>query len=161
MPEPVVYFSVVPLGNKPSIYQILGEISLGFEVLDQRVPAPCRVSQPPDLSGLIGDPTFVISFHSDKVDVYHLNDFMKTKGWRFNVLQLPPALHFCITMPQTFAENVAERFLDDLNSGLDYAKSKTGTVAETTALYGLAGTLEGNQQVTEMVFGLFDYLYSL
>ncbi len=110
---------------------------------------------------LIGDPTFVISFRSEALDVFHINDFMKTKGWRFNVLQLPPALHFCITMPQTFAENVAERFLDDLNSGLDYAKSKTGTVAETTALYGLAGTLEGNQQVTEMVFGLFDYLYSL
>ena len=110
---------------------------------------------------LIGNPTFVISFRSEEVDVFHINDFMKTKGWRFNVLQLPPALHFCVTMPQTFVEDVAERFLEDLYAGVDYAKSKAGTVAETTALYGLAGTLEGNQQVTEMVFGLFDYLYSV
>ena len=110
---------------------------------------------------LIGNPTFVISFRSEEVDVFHINDFMKTKGWRFNVLQLPPALHFCITMPQTFAENVAERFLEDLHAGVEYARSKAGTVAETTALYGLAGTLEGNQQVTEMVYGLFDYLYSV
>jgi glutamate/tyrosine decarboxylase-like PLP-dependent enzyme len=114
----------------------------------------------PELN-LIGNPTFVVSFRSEEVDVYHINDFMKTKGWRFNVLQLPPALHFCVTMPQTFAENVAERFSEDLHNGVDYAKSKAGTVAETTALYGLAGTIEGNQQVTEMVFGFFDYLYAV
>jgi sphinganine-1-phosphate aldolase len=114
----------------------------------------------PELT-LIGNPTFLISFLSEEVDVFHINDFMKTKGWRFNVLQLPPALHFCVTMPQTFAEDVAERFLEDLHAGVVYAKSKAGTVAETTAIYGVAGTIEGNQQVTEMVFGLFDYLYSV
>ncbi len=114
----------------------------------------------PELN-LIGDPTFVISFLSDEVDVFLINDFMKNKGWRFNVLQLPPALHFCVTMPQTFADDVAERFLEDLHAGLDYAKSNAGKVADTTALYGLAGTLEGNQQVTELVFGFFDYLYSV
>jgi len=114
----------------------------------------------PELT-LIGNPTFVISFRSEELDVFHVNDFMKTRGWRFNVLQLPPALHFCVTMPQTFADNVAERFLEDLYAGVDYAKSKAGAVAETAALYGLAGTIEGNQQVTELVFGLFDYLYSV
>ncbi len=110
---------------------------------------------------LIGEPTFVISFRSEEVDVYHINDFKKTKGWRFNVLQLPPALHFCITMPQTFMHGMAERFLTDLISGVEYAKSKTGTVAETAAIYGLAGTVEGNQQVTELIYGVFDYLYSV
>jgi glutamate/tyrosine decarboxylase-like PLP-dependent enzyme len=114
----------------------------------------------PELS-LIGEPTFVISFRSDKVDIYHVNDFMKTKGWRFNVLQLPPALHFCVTMPQTFVPDVAERFLEDLHAGVEYARTKAGTVAETTALYGLAGTIEGNQQVTELIYGVFDYLYSV
>ncbi len=110
---------------------------------------------------LNGDPTFVISFRSEVVDVYHINDFMKTKGWRFNVLQLPPALHFCVTMPQTFVADVAEQFLRDLHAGVDYAKSKSGTEAETTALYGLAGTVEGNRQVTDLTFGFFDYLYAV
>jgi len=64
-------------------------------------------------------------------------------------------------MPQTFAGNIAERFLKDLHAGVAYAKSKAGTVAETTALYGLAGTLEGNRQVTEMVPGYLDYLYTV
>ncbi len=118
------------------------------------------VEETPELT-LIGNPTFVISFHSDDVDVFHVNDFMKDRGWRFNVLQLPPALHFCVTMPQTQVADIAERFVDDLRAGVAYAKSKAGTTAQTTALYGLAGSLEGNQQVTELVFGLFDHLYAV
>ena len=118
------------------------------------------IEEIPELT-LIGKPTFVISFLSEDVDIFHVNDFMKTKGWRFNVLQLPPALHFCVTMPQTFVPDIAERLIEDLRAGVEYAKSKAGTVAETTALYGLAGTIEGNQQVTELVFGFFDYLYSV
>jgi len=110
---------------------------------------------------LIGDPTFVISFSSESVDVYHVNDFMKTRGWRFNCLQLPPALHFCVTMPQTAVPGVAGKWVQDLQEGVAYAKEKAGTQAETTAIYGLAGTPEGNQQVTEMVLGVFDYLYSI
>ena len=118
------------------------------------------VEETPELT-LIGNPTFVISFRSDDVDVFHVNDFMKDRGWRFNVLQLPPALHFCVTMPQTQVADIAERFVDDLRAGVAYAKSKAGTTAQTTALYGLAGSLEGNQQVTELVFGLFDHLYAV
>jgi glutamate/tyrosine decarboxylase-like PLP-dependent enzyme len=114
----------------------------------------------PELT-LIGDPTFVISFRSDAVDIYHVNDFMKTKGWRFNVLQLPPALHFCVTMPQTFTPGIAGQFLEDLHEGVAYARSKAGTPAETTALYGMAGTVEGNRQMTEIMYGFFDYLYAL
>ncbi len=114
----------------------------------------------PELT-LIGDPTFVISFRSDEVDIYHINDFMKTRGWRYNCLQLPPALHFCVTMPQTFVPGVAQRMIADLKEAVDYARSKAGTPAATSALYGLAGTLEGDQQVTERIFGLFDYLYAV
>ena len=110
---------------------------------------------------LIGDPTFVISFRSDDVDIYHVNDFMKTRGWRYNCLQLPPALHFCVTMPQTAVPGIADRMVADLKEAVVYARSKAGTLAETTALYGLAGSLEGNQQVTEMIYGALDYLYAI
>jgi sphinganine-1-phosphate aldolase len=111
--------------------------------------------------GLIGDPTFVISFGSDDVDIFHVNDFMITKGWRFNALQLPPGMHFCVTMPQTFVPGVAEKFTKDLKEGVAYAKTKAGTTADTAAIYGVAGNLEGNQAVTDMVYGIFDHLYSV
>jgi len=51
------------------------------------------------------------------------------------------------------------RLIADLQEGVAYAKA--GTVAETTASYGLAGTVDGYQQVTELVFGLFDHLYAV
>lgn len=110
---------------------------------------------------LIGDSTFVVSFRSDDVDVYHVNDFMQSRGWRFNCLQLPPGMHFCVTMPQTFVPGVARRLVDDLRAGVAYAREKAGTVARTTALYGMAGTVEGNRQVIELVQGYLDYLYEV
>ena len=114
----------------------------------------------PELS-LIGDSTFIISFRSDEIDVFHVNDFMKSKGWRFNVLQLPPALHFCVTMPQAQAPGIAERLVNDLKKGVAYARSKAGTVSETTALYGVAGSMEANQMVSELLSAYLDHFYSV
>ncbi len=129
-------------------------------IMDVADDLKATVEAIPELQ-LIGEPTFLISLQSDSVDVFHINDFMKTRGWRFNVLQLPPALHFCVTMPQTFVPDVAKKWDADLREGVAYAKEKEGTPAETAAIYGLAGTSEGNQAVTEMVLGVFDYLYSI
>jgi glutamate/tyrosine decarboxylase-like PLP-dependent enzyme len=110
---------------------------------------------------IIGDPTFVISFRSDAVDVYHINDFMISKGWRFNVLQLPPALHFCVTMPQTMVPDLAERLVADLRKGVEYAHAAAGTTAQSGAMYAFAGLVDGHAMLAEMISGLFDYLYKV
>jgi len=110
---------------------------------------------------VIGEPTFLVSFRSDTLDVFHINDFMKTRGWRFNCLQLPPALHFCVTLPQTRVSGLGAEFENDLAEGVAYAKKKAGTPAESSALYGMAGTVDGNQQVTELLCGVFDHMYSI
>ena len=86
---------------------------------------------------------------------------MNERGWRFNGLQLPPALHFCVTMPQTLVEDVADRFAQDLRAGVDYAKSAVGTKAKSSALYGLAGSAEGNAQLADIMYGAFDHLYGV
>jgi glutamate/tyrosine decarboxylase-like PLP-dependent enzyme len=114
----------------------------------------------PELT-IIGDPTFVISFRSDEVDVFHINDFMGGRGWRFNPLQLPPALHFCVTTPQTKVPGIADALVADLKESIAYAKSKEGTQAVSRALYGMAGTAEGNETVTQMLLGFFDLLYEV
>ncbi|MFO8112478.1 MAG: hypothetical protein R6T92_08225, partial [Desulfosalsimonadaceae bacterium] len=110
---------------------------------------------------VIGEPTFLVSFRSEVLDVFHINDFMKTRGWRFNCLQLPPALHFCVTLPQTRVAGLGDQFTDDLAEGVSYAKQNAGTPAQSSALYGIAGTVDGNQQVTELLCGVFDYMYSI
>jgi sphinganine-1-phosphate aldolase len=110
---------------------------------------------------IIGDPTFVISFRSDEVDILHVNDFMISKGWRFNVLQLPPALHFCVTMPQTIVPDVAERLERDLREGVVYARSAAGTTAQSGAMYAFAGLVDGHAMLAEMISSTFDYLYQV
>ncbi len=137
-----------------------GYLQAARRIMDVAGALKAGIDTIPELT-LIGDPTFVISFRSDDVDIYHVNDFMKTKGWRYNCLQLPPALHFCVTMPQTAVPGIADRMVADLKEAVVYARTNAGTVAETTALYGMAGSLEGNQQVTEMIYGALDYLYAI
>src|SRR5258708_26820196 len=50
---------------------------------------------------ILGDPTFLFSLTSDDFDVYHVNDFMRPRGWRFNGQQYPNALHMAGTPPHT------------------------------------------------------------
>ncbi len=96
------------------------------------------VKSHPELK-LMGTPSFCFSFTSDEFDIYHVNDFMKDLGWRFNGQQYPSALHMCVTGPQT-QTGLIDRFAKDLAAGLAYAKNPTEPVPETGALYGGAGT---------------------
>ncbi len=108
---------------------------------------------------LIGEPTFLVSFRSEAVDVLHVNDFMRGQGWRFNCLQLPPALHFCVTMPQTLVPGLGQSFAADLRQAVHYAKSRAGTPAQSSALYGLAGSVEGNRAASELMLSYLEALY--
>jgi sphinganine-1-phosphate aldolase len=84
---------------------------------------------------ILGQPTFLFSFTSDAFDVYHVNDFMRTRGWRFNGQQYPNALHMAVTRPQT-QEGVAEAFAADLSDAVDYARAHAGEAPKSGAIYG-------------------------
>jgi sphinganine-1-phosphate aldolase len=64
-----------------------------------------------------------------------VNDAMKQRGWRFNGLQYPNALHMAVTRPQT-QPGVAEAFRDDLAAAVEYAKANAGKEPESAAVYG-------------------------
>ena len=84
---------------------------------------------------VIGEPTFLFSFTSDEFDMYHVNDFMRGLGWRFNGQQYPNALHMAVTRPQT-QPGVAEAFAADLDQAVVYAKDHAGEAPEVGAIYG-------------------------
>ena len=50
---------------------------------------------------LMGTPSFLFSFTSDEYDIYLVNDFLRTRGWRMNGQQYPNAIHMAVTRPQT------------------------------------------------------------
>ncbi len=107
---------------------------------------------------VIGDPLFLIAFRSDVVDVYLVNDELKRRGWRMNALQLPAALHFCVTRPNTDPA-VVDAFLDDLAASVEYAVEHTGEPAESGAMYGFAGTAEGNAAIEGLMGGYLDAMH--
>ncbi len=88
----------------------------------------------PELS-ILGDPTFLFSFTSDRFDIYHVNDFMRERGWRFNGQQYPNALHMAVTRPQT-QTGVADRFATDLSDAVAYAGEHADEAPKTGAVYG-------------------------
>lgn len=84
---------------------------------------------------MFGKPTFCFAFTSDEFDIYHLNDFMRERGWRFNGLQHPNGLHMCVTRPQT-QPGVVEAFASDLAEAVAYARGPHASGPKTGAVYG-------------------------
>jgi sphinganine-1-phosphate aldolase len=107
---------------------------------------------------IMGDPTFCFSFRSNDFDIYHVNDFMKTRGWRFNGQQHPSSIHMCVTRPQT-QPGVAEAFRGDLSEAVQYAEQHKNEKPRSSAIYGGGATegilLDSSEAIEQlMVFAL-------
>jgi glutamate/tyrosine decarboxylase-like PLP-dependent enzyme len=107
---------------------------------------------------MLGSPTFLFSFTSDEFDVYHVNDFLRTRGWRLNGQQYPNALHMAVTRPQT-QPGVAEAFGVDLADAVAYAVEHASEPAQSSAVYGgVAGgmTNEADEFIKMMMSSMMD-----
>jgi len=124
----------------------------------QRIVTEIR-SSIPELR-VFGDPTFLVAFTSDELDIYLVNDELKRRGWRMNALQMPAALHFCITRPNTDPE-VIDAFLADLKASVAYARDHLGESAESGAMYGFGGTPQGNAGINALMSGFLDAMHEL
>jgi glutamate/tyrosine decarboxylase-like PLP-dependent enzyme len=109
---------------------------------------------------VIGNPTFLVAFRSPELNIYHVNDHLIARGWRLNALQLPAALHFCVTRPNT-APGVAEAFLADLYAAVDYAKHPSRAEPKSGALYGLGGSPAGNEILNTLFTAALDAMYEV
>jgi glutamate/tyrosine decarboxylase-like PLP-dependent enzyme len=109
---------------------------------------------------LMGKPTFCFSFTSDVFDIYHVNDSMKARGWRFNGQQNPKALHMAVTRPQT-QPGVVDAFGADLNAAVAYATENRAAKPKSSAIYGGGATgipAETPQQVEQLLEMALDVL---
>jgi glutamate/tyrosine decarboxylase-like PLP-dependent enzyme len=92
------------------------------------------VNSHPELR-IIGEPTFCFAFTSDLFDIYHVNDFMRLRGWRFNGQQYPNSIHMAVTGPQT-QPGLAEKFAADLDEAVQYGIERKDEPAGSAAIYG-------------------------
>jgi len=110
---------------------------------------------------VIGDPVFLIAFKAaGDLDIYLVNDALIAQGWRMNPLQLPAALHYCITRPNT-APGLAEAFLEALRGAVAYATQHKGEPAKSGVVYGFGGTPQGNALVETVMASLLDAMHAV
>jgi glutamate/tyrosine decarboxylase-like PLP-dependent enzyme len=128
-----------------------GYLERARKIFDAAFAMQRAVTSHPELR-LMGKPTFCFSFTSDAFNVYHVNDFMKTRGWRFNGQQKPDAIHMCVTGPQTQA-GVTDAFAADLSAAVAYAKNPPTAKPQSGGVYGGGGELDmTNPAVARMFF---------
>ena len=135
--------SLVSLGRE-------GYLGYAKKIFEAAYAMQGAVKALPDLR-LMGKPSFCFSFRSDAFDIYHVNDFLRDKGWRLNGQQHPNALHMCVTRPQT-QDGVVDAFATDLAAAVDYAHAPAREKPATGAVYG--GLPRGDTAIREMVAGI-------
>ncbi|MEI6701714.1 MAG: aminotransferase class V-fold PLP-dependent enzyme, partial [Actinomycetota bacterium] len=120
------------------------------------------VASHPELR-MLGKPTYLFSFTSDDFDIYHINDFMRKRGWRFNGQQYPNAIHMAVTRPQT-QPGVAAQFTTDLADAVVYANEHRDVAAKSSGIYGgVEGgfTEEAEEFINAMMGSMLDTQMSL
>jgi glutamate/tyrosine decarboxylase-like PLP-dependent enzyme len=132
------------------------------QIFDTATKMAEAVRSHPELK-MMGEPTFLFSFTSDEFDIYHVSDFMRTRGWRFNGQQYPNALHMAVTRPQT-QPGVAEAFATDLADAVAYAHEHADEKPFSGAIYGgVAGgmTDEADELIRSVMGDMLDRQQSL
>jgi sphinganine-1-phosphate aldolase len=135
--------SLVSLGRE-------GYLSHAKGIFDAAFAMQAAVRSHPELM-IMGKLSFCFSFTSEAFDIYHVNDFMKGRGWRFNGQQYPNAIHMCVTRPQA-QPGVVAAFADDLAGAVVHAKQQpSGSMPISGAVYG--GVPEAMPELREVVNG--------
>lgn len=125
------------------------------------------VRSDPSLSAdleIVGKPMVsVVAFKSSTINIYHLADGMAAKGWHLNSLQSPPAVHIAVTLPVMGA---AEQLVTDLRDVLGdirkgNAEGRKPATGNSTALYGVAGSLPDKSIVKELAHAFLNTLYKV
>ena len=136
-----------------------GYLNVARKIFATAATIKAGVESIPELQ-VIGDPTFLVAFRARELNIYHVSDHLVSRGWRLNPLHLPPALHFCVTRPNT-APGVADAFVADLRDAVEYARHPAREEPRSGALYGLGGTPAGNEVLDTLFTAALDAMYEV
>ncbi|KAJ5899199.1 hypothetical protein N7495_003943 [Penicillium taxi] len=119
---------------------------------------------------VVGKPIVsVVAFRSKNgaIDTYDIADDLSAKGWHLNALQSPPALHCAFTIPTAKAVDqlitdvvaVIEKELEKAEERRKQGKAYILKRGDTSALYGIAGSIPDKSIVSRLAEGFLDTLY--
>jgi len=107
---------------------------------------------------ILGEPdATVLSFGSDTINIYDLQQVLKKMNWHIESQHLPACLH--LTVSPIHAQT-ADAFLDDLEAACtEAAKVNDSTRADDAVLYGIMGTLPDRKMAKDMAIEYLNDLY--
>lgn len=119
---------------------------------------------------VIGKPMVsVVAFAAkdNTIDIYDISDNMSNKGWHLNALQSPAAMHVAFTIPTATAidkltsdlVDVVEQEQVKIEERRRLGKSVERVRGDTSALYGVAGSIPDKSIVNRLAEGFLDTLY--
>ena len=119
-----------------------GYLEMARGTMDATETIKGAVAQLEDLE-LIGKPDMsIVTFKSDKLDVFMLADELNKKGWHFERQQLPPSLHFTVNY---IHKEVVHEFVADLNEAVAEVRkqrlAQRGNKLQSTFVKGLSKIL--------------------
>lgn len=117
------------------------------------------IQQIPELY-VLGDPLWVIALGSKALDIYKVMDFMAERKWALNPLHKPSCVHICVTLRHTRA-GVAEKFIDDLRSAVEYVKKNPDVKGGMAPVYGMAARMPVRGIVADILERYMDLLYKV
>jgi glutamate/tyrosine decarboxylase-like PLP-dependent enzyme len=117
------------------------------------------IQQIPDLC-IHGDPLWVVAFGSQDLDIYKIMDYMTERKWSLNGLHKPPCIHICVTLIHT-QPGVAERFISDLKSAVEFVRSHQEVKGGMAPMYGLAATLPDRSIIRDYLTAYIDMLFEV
>jgi len=117
------------------------------------------IQKMPELK-ILGNPMWVIAFASDSFNIYQVMDQMGQKGWSLNGLHKPACVHICVTLRHA-RPGVAQRFLKDLQTSVDFVKANPDEKGQMAPVYGMAATIPFRGLVGEMMEKYIDLIYKV
>ena len=114
-----------------------GYMAIAADIFATATTLQSIIAEHPDLR-ILGRPFFNVAFAAaddSDINIFHVNDSLAASGWRMNGLQSPPAVHFCVTRPNT-QPGVMDRFAEAIHQAVGYARERVGTTPKSGATYG-------------------------
>uniref|UniRef100_A0AAF5DNP2 sphinganine-1-phosphate aldolase n=1 Tax=Strongyloides stercoralis TaxID=6248 RepID=A0AAF5DNP2_STRER len=120
-----------------------------------------------DYIRIIGAPLLcVVSFTSDKVDLYKVAEKMKGDGWYLNLLQKPKGIRFCISTNND-EKSIILQFVEDLDRTCQYimdmsrpSTKEEDLTKEKTIFYGLSTPIDCSELSDELSQIYLDSYYA-
>jgi len=145
--------AMVAIGEK-------GYMEIAKKILETGEKIKKGIGEIPELY-VLGDPLWDIAFGSDTVDIYKVMDYMGTQKWSLNGLQMPPAVHICLTHRHS-QPGLAEKFIQDLKSAVEHVKANPDKETDGVGrLYGMSAKIPIKGVMDAFLKRYMDLLYKL